>query len=287
MNTQLGTITISLALFCVSCNSGSPGPSHTASAPVSSYHLPDQITLTASAVRDASDGTVIEGTTNLPPDTKLGIELMTGNRVTAQDYKVLVAVGKFRSAGFRKGASPLPPGRQKVHILTYFNAIWQPESVLTLVGQGGSNLKPSEVVHSEDAQLIDGDKVLDYTVDLIVPPLAIASSKSTAAAQAQSAPGDKAIMLVKNAVLVVDGSRSSETIENGVRFYFKLPGLRMGNGWGATSAGKDRFNVALDFINTVGAKEQHDSALWEVNVVTKKVLYRNKYAKGFSWIPKD
>jgi hypothetical protein len=44
---------------------------------------------------------------------------------------------------------------------------------------------------------------------------------------------------------------------------------------------------ALDFVNTVGGKEQHDTAMWDVNVVTKKVLYRNKNAKYFSWIPSD
>ena len=33
--------------------------------------------------------------------------------------------------------------------------------------------------------------------------------------------------------------------------------------------------------------QQHDTALWEVNIMTNKVMYRNKYAKGFSWVPKD
>ena len=93
--------------------------------------------------------------------------------------------------------------------------------------------------------------------------------------------------MVKKAVLTVDGSRSSETVEGGALFYFKAPGTRMGNGWSATPISEDTYNVSLDFINTVGNKEQHDSALWEVNLATKKVLYRNKYAKGFSWIPKD
>jgi hypothetical protein len=97
---------------------------------------------------------------------------------------------------------------------------------------------------------------------------------------------DKAIKLVKQAVLVVDGRRSSMTVEEGFE-QFCREGIRIGNGWSATPTGTASFNVALDFINTIGVKEEHDSAIWEVNLLTKQVLYRNKYAKDFSWIPKD
>jgi hypothetical protein len=286
MKTAISTFTISLALLCISCKSSSS--SQSASGPVNDYHLPDKITLTASAVRDASGGTVIEGTTNLPDESKLGLELMIGNRTTAQDFDVFVVSGKFHSARFERGASPLPAGKQKVHIFTYFNTNWQSESVLKLVGTGGGNLKPSEVIRSEDPQLIDGDKDLQYTIDLTTPPLANTPSNSATASQSQSMPSDKAIALVKNAILVVDGSRSSETVEGGIRYYFSAgPSIRMGNGWSATLTAKDSFTVVLDFVNTVGTTEQHDVAIWEANLVTKKVLYRNKNAKGFSWIPRD
>src|SRR5215470_7634036 len=114
MKTPIGTITVSAMLICMSCNSGPSGPSQPSSSPASRYQLPDQITLTAAAVRDASGGTVVEGSTNLPDETKIGIELMNGTRTVAQDFSVFVASGKFRSAGFRKGASPLPPGKQRV-----------------------------------------------------------------------------------------------------------------------------------------------------------------------------
>jgi hypothetical protein len=127
--------------------------------------------------------------------------------------------------------------------------------------------------------------VLDYTVDLVGPPLASLPAKTNTGTRSEATPSDKAIKMVKEAVLVVDGSRSSMNVEDGVQFYFRSPGIRMGNGWSARPTTKDSFNVVLDFINTVGAKEEHDTAMWEVNVVTKKVLYRNKYAKNFSWIP--
>ena len=49
---------------------------------------------------------------------------------------------------------------------------------------------------------------------------------------------------------------------------------------------RESFNVVLDFVNSDGkGKEWHDKALWEVNLVTRKVLYRTKFAKAFSWIP--
>ena len=73
MKTLIGTITVALMLSCMSCNSGPSGPFQASSSSVSTYQLPDQITLTASAVRDAIGGTVIEGTTNLPDGTKLGL----------------------------------------------------------------------------------------------------------------------------------------------------------------------------------------------------------------------
>lgn len=269
------------AIALVSCESG-PSPAVN-NGP--KWTVPDQVKLTATASRDESDGTVISGTINLPDGIKLGVELVNGGRETAQDFNVFVASGRFRSAGFRKGASPLPYGKQRVHIFTYFTNLWQSPAVLSLVGSGGSKLKASAVVHSEDAQLVDGDNVLDYVADLIVPPLGSAHSKIDKPPASTSAE-TTAIETVKKAVLVVDGSRSSMNVEDGAHFYFTAPGNRMGDGWSATQISDKTYNVFLDFINSDGrGKEWHDKAMWEINLATGTVLYRNKYAKGFSWIP--
>lgn len=210
---------------------------------------------------------------------------MTGQHITAQDFNIFVSSGKFRSASFRKGASPLPPGKQKVHVLTRFNANWQSQSVLQLVGEGGSNLKLSEIIHSQDAQLIDGDKALDCTLVLAVPPLTSAASQSTSAIRPRPGAEQRAVYVVKNAVLTVDGDRSSETVEGGVAYYFGFSGIRMGTGWSAERLSNNNYRVVLDFIDTVGTQEEHASAIWDVDMNTKKVLYRNKYAKNFSWVP--
>jgi len=279
----------SLALLSISCDSGSSNPTPAKSEP--NYTVPDQITLTAWASRDANNGTVINGTTNLPNGTKLGVELMNGRRTRAQDFKVFVELGKFHSAGFRYGTSPILSGKQKVHIFTHFTSLWQSPAVLKVLGDGGSKLKLSAVIHSEDAQLIDGDKVLNYTADLIVPPFVSAPAERDTSRPSASPISTEAtaIQIVKKAVLTVDGSRSSMNVEDGASFYFRAPGIRMGDGWSATPTANDNtFNVVLDFINSDGkGKEWHDKAMWEVNLVTKKVLYRNKSAKGFSWIPAE
>jgi hypothetical protein len=279
---ELTLLMCSLAFVSISCDSG---PSVSNAQKELSYTVPDQITLTASASRDAKNGTVINGATNLPEGTKLGVELMNGVRPAGQDLTVFVASGKFHSAAFRNGTSPLPPGKQTVHIFTYFTTIWQSPTVLNLLGTGGSKLKPSGIIHSEDGQLIDGDKVLDYTADLIVPPLSGAPGKADVVkSSVSSSREEKAIEIVKKAVLVVDGSRSSMNVEDGVQFFFRPPaqGVRMGDGWSATPIANDSFNVVLDFIN---GDSGNDKAIWEVNLVTRRVLYRNKNAKAFSWIP--
>lgn len=245
------------------------------------YILPDTITLTASAGRDEGGATIISGTTNLPDGTKLGVELMAGGREIAQDLNVVVASGRFRSGGFRKANSPLPPGKQKVHLFTYFTTSWQPQTVLALVGDGGKKLKASAVIHSRDAQLIDGDNVLDYTADLVVPSLGSAHGKSTESFPVSRSPETRAIDIVKKAVLVVDGDRSSVNVEDGIRYYLRFPGLRAGDGWSAIQIAPNTFDVSFDFLDG----DNKARAIWEVNAATHKVLYRNKSAKTFSSIP--
>lgn len=246
--------------------------------------LPSQITLSAVAVRDAENGTVIEGKTNLPPGTRLGVELVNGKRVSAPDLRVNVDSGKFRSAPFFQNNAPLPRGKLKVHVFTQFNSDWQSAELLALLGQGGKNLKPSGVIHPEDAQLTDSDNVLDYTAELVIPPIDAAALKRAAAAQAEAANREKAVEMVKKAFIVVNGSRSSTNVEDGVQIYCKASNFRIGDGWSATSIGKDTYNVGLDLVKIEHNVGRRDSAMWEVNFATRKVLYRNKTAKSISLV---
>jgi len=59
-------------------------------------------------------------------------------------------------------------------------------------------------------------------------------------------------------------------------------GVKAGDGWSAIWTGDGTVDVLLDFVN---GNLGHQKAIWEVNLVTKGVRYRNKNAKYFSWIP--
>jgi hypothetical protein len=237
------------------------------------------------------NGVIIEGRTNLPDGTKLGVEVPVRDGREAQDF-VFVKSGTFRSAAFSNGGKPIPGGKRKVHIFTWFNVHWQTSAILELIGKGGSKLRLSGVIVSEDPQLMDAEKQLEFSEALIIPPLVNPPAKRTSNASATGLSAEEtAISLVKNARLVVDGDKSSETVEGGVMHYFKSPvmspgdGIRMGQGWSAEpkSEKSDRvYEVRLDFINGKAGSTQ---AIWEADLETKKVLYRNKYAKYFSWIP--
>lgn len=144
-------------------------------------------------------------------------------------------------------------------------------------------MEPSAVIHVQDSQLTDSDKILDYSAVLIVPPLSGSLPEGLDGSGCKDC--EKALALAKRAVLVVDGSRSSETVKGGVRYYFNFPGIRNGSGWSAAPTNKNIYNGSLDFINTVGSQEQHEIATWEVNVKTRAVLYRNKNVRIFSGIP--
>lgn len=270
--TRFGTIAffVLIASFVVACSSPSPS----SSVPGSSSTGP--ITLTVSVVRDANNGSVIEGTTNLPSGTKIGVELRGDGGYFAQDFAIYVIAGQFKSSSFRNRAVPLAAGQHQVHVLSYFNAVWQTNAVLKVVGQDGRNLATSSVIHLEDAQLIDSPRVLDYVADIPIPALQALIPEALA------------IATVRNATLVVDGRRSSETVEAGVTFFLTLPGQNQatfGNGWSAILNSDGSYSVALDFINVVNGTKQHEQAIWQVKLDTREVLYRNQNAKMFSYVP--
>jgi len=64
------------------------------------------------------------GTTNLPSNTKLGIEVANKNGYTSQDYKIFVNDFHFESSGFSSQKNPLV-GSYEVKLFTYFNKSWQ------------------------------------------------------------------------------------------------------------------------------------------------------------------
>jgi hypothetical protein len=182
------------------------------------YALPKEIALEMTAVRGEGGKIFIVGSTNLPEGTTVGAELRKPNgHVEGQDFKIRVIGGRFRSTGFTDGGKPISPGNRKVHVLSIFNGAWQSPDILKIVGSGGANLRGS-VIKLEDPAEIDSDKIVDATRVVTFPPLS---------------EGAKAIVLVKRAILTVDGSRSAADVDDTVAMFMKFPGLRVGAGWSA------------------------------------------------------
>jgi len=245
------------------------------------YTVPAEIALEVSAERGNGGEIFIIGSTNLPDGMKIGAEVPFGKKRLGQDFGIYISDGKFRSAGFGTGSDPLPPGKYRVHLLSHFNEAWQAPNILEIVGRSGAKLPLGRFIKLDDPNLMDSDKLLEYTVSIEFPPLMKANPP---APRAKATDAERAIGLVKRAILVVDGSRSSETVENGFNFYMKDPAIRMGSGWSARPSDTGEYTVVLSFID---GKAGPAEAIWTADLKTGKVQYRNKAAKAFSWIPKD
>jgi len=78
------------------------------------------------------------GTTNLPDGMKMWVTL--GRNKAEAEEDSFIRGGRFRS-GPLYAKAPVPiTGSQLLKIYAMFNGAWQPENVLSLVGDGGKNL---------------------------------------------------------------------------------------------------------------------------------------------------
>lgn len=245
------------------------------------YTMPAEITLEVSAERGNGGEIFIVGSTDLPDGVKIGAEVPFGKKRLGQDFNIYIRGGKFRSSGFGAGSDPLRPGKYRVHLFSHFNEAWQTPEILKIVGRSGNNLPLGPFVKLDDPNLMDSDKLLDHTATVYFPPLVKAPPPPPVPRQTDA---ERAINLVKKAILVVDGSRSSETVENGFNFYMKDPEIRMGSGWSARPSDTGEYTVVLSFMD---GKAGPTDAIWTADLRTGKVQYPNKAAKAFSWIPKD
>lgn len=148
------------------------------------------------------------------------------------------------------------------------------------MGKDGARLPVGRFIKLDDPNLIDSDKLLEYTASIDFPPLVKAPPSPPSPKQTEA---ERAISLVKKAILVVDGSRSSETVEEGISFHTKMGGIYMGNGWSARPTDTGEYIVVFSFRDGTGLTD----AIWTADLRSGKVQYRNKNAKAFSWIPKD
>lgn len=290
---RLSPIIVIVALQFVACDqSGGPRTG----TPKAAYALPDQFIFEPSAERGSEGQIFITGHTNLPDGLKIGVEVGLGKyRMTndflkipwkagliEQDFRIVISDGRFRSVGLGSEQAPIPAGKYHVHFFAHFNGAWQSPEILAIAGRGGSNLH-GPFFKLEEPDVIDSDKILDYVATLDLPATSDPTKEPRTTPSAPSKE-QRAIELAKKAVLVVDGSRSSMTVEDGFAFYRKDPEIRLGSGWSASPSEGNTFLVSLGFID---GKAGEEHAIWSVDLSTRKVKYVNKAAKAFSWIPAE
>jgi hypothetical protein len=179
---------------------------------------------------------------------------------------------------------PFPPGRKQIHYeadfmgtsATNFNAYVQRPEVQKVVGEGGRNLK-GEMFKETDPDIVDSDRVLDYSQTVQFPPLTLEA---------------EAINLVKRAVLTNPGfGRSSTDVDQSVQYNVKTTALLAktpnfhweGKGWSARLTGDRTYAVSFDSITD--DEEGEHQAVWSANLATRQVKYVNKAAKDLSWVP--
>jgi hypothetical protein len=186
------------------------------------YELPLEVFLDAAAERGPAGQIFITGSTNLPDSLKIGVEIpevkwketvkdQQGRQqaitLFAQDFKVAIQSGRFRSVGFMAHKKPYPAGKHKLHFIAHFNGAWQSKEILRIVGDGGKNLR-GKIFKKQDPDVIDSDLILDYTITLLFPPLSLES---------------EAIDLVKRAILTVPGrGRSATNVQENIRVNLDL-----------------------------------------------------------------
>jgi len=277
LNSQL-TLPLAILIVCSGCtNSPSPSPSTSASSAAPSapaqrpYSLPTELRLDAQAQRTGEGAVLVVGTTNFPDGLKMWIEVMEGSRPEATDSNVIIRNGRFASVGLTQKDRPYPPGKYNVRFTAYFNGAWQSRDVLSIVGEGGKNLRAGQLVKLTDRDVVDSDKIVQHVALLQFPPL----SEDAVA-----------IATVKHAILTVPGiGRSATNIEENVKLFMSPgTGVRPGKGWSAKSQGNRVYLVSCNFINGTSGE---DEAVWSVDLKSKSVKYVNKNAKLFSWTPKD
>ncbi len=200
------------------------------------------LVIDASATRTDDGRVVISGTTNLPDGLKMWVDVEEGKlplgapKSIASDESVVVQNGKFSTQplwmsvpntqftkkGWPKGVivdvrqRPFLAKPYKVHFLAYFNGAWQSKDVINAVGGEGARPLKGKIIKSENPDVIDSSKTVDYTPTLAFPALS---------------PGAKAISLVRQTTMTVpDEGRSTGDIQAVVDMYMVSPGLKVAKG---------------------------------------------------------
>ncbi len=270
-----------LLLVLAACSANSPEPESRASptlepppaaAPAAeAYTLPPKDTSSLiteiSATRTTSGSVVISGVALLPSGTKLWVERRSSSGKTEAQAKAFVdESGNFTSEAFTDDGKAPKQGPQNIGLVSYFTKVWQPESVISLTGNDGTNLPPA-ALQADDTEFPDAGRHLDESRTITFPPIS----------------GDViAIDKVKNAKLYVEGKgRSSQNVGEIVAYWENFPGYSMG-AWTAKQDA-EKWTVTLEFETGTESKK----AQWEYDSASGKVKYLDPMSKILSWMPAE
>jgi invasion protein IalB len=107
------------------------------------------------ALQRLSDGGLqVTGSTNLPDGMELTIDVRRQRSTYFAQDSVVVYGGKFSSSSFRNHGSSLPPGDYAISISSAIPDLLS-ESVRSVIGQNGENLKGPAVIEDFGARRID------------------------------------------------------------------------------------------------------------------------------------
>lgn len=243
--------------------------------PISGQSLSASVEVMLSRADDES--LTIVGKINLPDLTKVLITLLApeSNRMLGQAHSV-INEGAFATAGFSNGGQPHIAGWYEVEVLAHFNNAWrQPRSVVSVVGQQGRYLvgQYAEPVHPE---FDDSEKAFRARFSCIAPRLRNAPKRTLAEVGAS-------IQIVKSAILTVDGRKSSATVDEVIKYFLALPGIKEREGWSCRTLANDAIVVEYSYWDD----DKPAIAEWIAILEAGAVRYRNLDGKYLSWLPDD
>lgn len=221
------------------------------------------------------DALAVIGTTNLPDETKLMIDLYP-SAVSEEggclgQAKATVQDGMFFAAGFTNREEPHPHAWFTVETVAYFNDAWrQPAQVVEISGKDGAFLKGpfAEPIHPEFPEV--GQRI-KARFSCVAPPL-------KDAIKLQKSDLQRAIEMVQEAVLDIDGSLATKAVREIVADRWRFKDFNPRGEWQARVLPNGGVIVSLLYWKG----DTPATAEWHVLLASGEVRYWNFDGKWMS-----
>jgi hypothetical protein len=227
--------------------------------------------------RTSADGLILVGNTNLPDGAKLMVDIhQSQTKLILGQAHAVVLNGTFAAGPFTNKGKPHPHDWYIAKVYSFFNGPWQqPASVISVIGDGGNNLA-GRYAEPVDPNVEDPEFMLQASFECVAPPFLDSPSPTPETIV-------RAISIVQNSVLTVDGNISAGSIQKVIEYFMSIPNLRVCNGWSGEVQANGLVRVTYSYWN--GAESA--SAIWDILVDSGEVRYRNRLGKWLSWLPSE